>query len=188
MLGHVEVKNSPPIMRDNEEAVQDAKVQHWYGEEVHRCDNFTMIVQKGRPSFRRLRAPWRSPNPAQHRTLRNLEAKHLQLTVNSRCTPSLVLGHHAEDQGTQFPTHALSARSSSVSRNPRPIQLEDRPMPANNCLRLHDDQCPPPADPEPAQHHPEQFVGSSKSRRRMFLFENAELLPQRQVFQEQVPA
>jgi hypothetical protein len=61
-------------------------------------------------------------------------------------------------------------------------------MPANDRLRLHEDQCPAPAFPEPLQHDPEQFVGSSKSRQRKLLFENTELLPKSQVFQEQVPA
>jgi hypothetical protein len=61
-------------------------------------------------------------------------------------------------------------------------------MPANDRLRLHEDQCPAPAFPEPLQHDPEQFVGSSKSRQRMLLFENTELLPKSQVFQEQIAA
>jgi hypothetical protein len=61
-------------------------------------------------------------------------------------------------------------------------------MPANDCFRLDENQCSPPTGPEPAQHHPEQFVGSSKSRRRMFLFQDSELLSQSQIFQEQIPA
>jgi hypothetical protein len=44
-----------------------------------------------------------------------------------------------------------------------------------------------PSWPEAPQHHPEQFVGGRKSRWRMSLFENAELLPKGQVFQEQIP-
>jgi hypothetical protein len=61
-------------------------------------------------------------------------------------------------------------------------------MPANDRLSLHEEQCPAPAFPEPLQHDPEQFVGSAKSRQRMLLFENPELLTQGQVFQEQITA
>jgi hypothetical protein len=61
-------------------------------------------------------------------------------------------------------------------------------MPANDRLWLNEDQCPFPASPQPPQHHPEQFVGSSKSWLRMHLFENTELLPKSQVFQEQITA
>jgi hypothetical protein len=61
-------------------------------------------------------------------------------------------------------------------------------MPANDRLRLHENQCPAPACPEPPQHDPEQFVSGSKPRQRMLLFENPELLTQGQVFQEQITA
>ena len=36
--GHVVVKNSPPIMRDNEEAVQQAEGQRRHSDEIHRRD------------------------------------------------------------------------------------------------------------------------------------------------------
>ena len=49
-------------------------------------------------------------------------------------------------------------------------------------VRLNEDQCPTPASPQPPQHHPQQFVSSSKSRPRMLPFENAKLLPKSKVF------
>jgi hypothetical protein len=61
-------------------------------------------------------------------------------------------------------------------------------MPANNSLRLDEDQWPPPANPEPLQHHPEEFVRQSKPRLRMLLFENTELLPKSKIFQKQIAA
>ena len=75
-----------------------------------------------------------------------------------------------------------------MPREPRPVQLEARPMPPNDSLRLEEDQRPIPSRPEPPQDHPEQFIGRGKSRLRVPLFQNAELLTQRQVFQEQVVA
>lgn len=75
-------------------------------------------------------------HPAQHGALRNLEAKHLQLSVNTRCTPGRVLGDHAEDEFTQFHTDTLSSHTVSIPREPRPIQLEACVVPTNNSLRL----------------------------------------------------
>jgi hypothetical protein len=61
-------------------------------------------------------------------------------------------------------------------------------MPADDGLRLDENQCPPPFRPKPPEDRPEQFVMSGKSRLRMFPFQDGELLPKRQVFQEEVAA
>jgi hypothetical protein len=188
MFGHIEVKDTLPIMRNNKETIQQSKVQHWHGKEVHCGDNFAMIAQKGRPSVCRLGTPRRSPHPAQDGTFRNIEAKHLQFSMNAWRTPSPVLSDHAKDEFAQFPADAFPSHALSMPREPRPIQLEPCPMPADDSLRLNEDQCPYPAIPQLPQHHPEQFVRNSKSRLRILLFENTELLTKSQVFQEQITA
>ena len=48
MLRHIAVENSPPIMRNREEAIKHAEGERRYCEEVHRGDGFPMITQKGR--------------------------------------------------------------------------------------------------------------------------------------------
>src|ERR1035438_27060 len=108
--------------------------------------------------------------------------------MNARRTPGWVLCDHAEDEFAQFPADASSSHADPMPRKPCPIQLEPRPMPANDSLRLDKDQCPPPANPEPLQHHPEEFVRQSKPRLRMLLFENTELLPKSKIFQKQIAA
>jgi len=134
VLLHVEVKNSPPIMRDNKEAVEHAKGERRRGKEIHGCNRFVMVVQKGRPTLCRLRSPWGFPHPAQHSSLGNIEAEHLQFTMNARRAPILVLRNRPEDEFTQFPAHAFSSRSGPVMRKPCPIHLEASPMPANDSL------------------------------------------------------
>ena len=57
VFGHIAVKDAPPIMRNDEEAIQHAEGQRRHGEEIHCRDGFTMIAQKGRPSLCRLRTP-----------------------------------------------------------------------------------------------------------------------------------
>src|ERR1700723_807174 len=121
-----------------------------------------MIAQEGHPSFCRLGASWRFPHPSQHSSLGDIEAEHLQFSMNARRTPCLVLGYHAENDLPQFPADTLSSPLGSVSRNPRPIQSETLAVPADNGLRLNENQCPLPANPQLPQHYPEQFVSSTK--------------------------
>ena len=87
MFGHVAVENSPPIMRNDEEAVQHAESQRRNGEEIHCGDGFTMILEKSCPALCWLRISRRFPHPTQHRSLGNIEAKHFQFTMNAWCTP-----------------------------------------------------------------------------------------------------
>jgi hypothetical protein len=50
-VGDSPMKNAPPVMRNNEEAVQHTKGQRRHGEKVHRGDDFTMIAQKAAQRF-----------------------------------------------------------------------------------------------------------------------------------------
>src|ERR1017187_3578499 len=47
---------------------------------------------------------------------------------------------------------------SNFGETQRPIQLESCSVPADNSLRLDEDQCLLPSTPEPSQRHPEQSV------------------------------
>jgi hypothetical protein len=124
----------------------------------------------------------------QNSSLREIEAKHFQLSMNAQCTPGRVLADHAKNEFAQFPADTFSPSSGSMPRNPRPIQLEPRSMPTNDSLWLDKDQRLLPSRPEPAQCHPEQSVRSCKSRLRMLPLQNAKLLPQRKVLQDQIAA
>jgi hypothetical protein len=75
-----------------------------------------------------------------------------------------------------------------MPREPPPIQLETRSVPANNSLRLDEDQRPIPSRPKPSQDPPEEFVRNTKPRLRTPSLQNSKLLPQCQVFQEQIAA
>ena len=181
VLGHIAVKDTLPVMRNDEEAIEHAEGQRRHGEEIHCSDGFTMVAEKGRPSHSPLKTPRRFSHPAQHRSLRNIEAQHLQFPVNSRRAPGRVLGNHAEDEFAQFSADAFSSHAVSMPREPSPIQLESGPMPANNGLWLDKNQRLFPSRPEPLQDYPKQFVWSSKPRLRVPLFQNGELLPKSQI-------
>jgi len=99
--GHVEVKNTPAFMRDHEEAVKHAECDGRHGEEVHCGDRFTMVAQEGFPTSRWLSIPGRLSHPAQDRSLGDFVSKHLQLAVDTRRTPGVVLHYHAKDEFAQ---------------------------------------------------------------------------------------
>jgi hypothetical protein len=50
MTSHIAVQNLPPIVADNEEAVQDSEGQRWHREEIHRSNCFAMVLEKGQPA------------------------------------------------------------------------------------------------------------------------------------------
>ena len=97
MPGNVAAQNAPPVMGDDEEAIEPAEGQRRHGKEVHRRNGFTVIIQGCCPSLCRFRVSRRFADPAQNGSLRNVEAEHLQFTVDTWCTPRPVLGHHAKD-------------------------------------------------------------------------------------------
>ncbi len=138
MFGHVAVKDTSPVVRNDEETVEDAEGKRRHSEEVHCGNRLTMIAQEGPPSLCRLRTPWRSPHPAQDASLRNIEAKHFQFPMDARRTPGWVLGIHAKDQFVHRFADALSARPSLIPREPRPIRRESGSVPSRNGLRLYE--------------------------------------------------
>jgi hypothetical protein len=48
------VKDTPAVMRNDEEAVEHGESERRHGKEVHRDNGFTTVAQKCRPSLRRL--------------------------------------------------------------------------------------------------------------------------------------
>ena len=163
MSGHIEVKDAPPVVGDDKEAIENTEGERWLSEEVHRCDDFTVVLQERRPSLCWLRISRRSSHPSQHRSLRDIEAEHLELAVNPRRAPGPVLGHHAEDKFTQLPAHSFSSRTLAMPGEPSPVELEASSMPAYDSLGLNEDQNPLQSLPEAPQHNPEESVGTGKS-------------------------
>jgi hypothetical protein len=57
MPGHIEMQDTPPVMSDDEKAVEYAEGQRWHCEEIHRGNCFTRIAQKCHPSLSWLGTP-----------------------------------------------------------------------------------------------------------------------------------
>src|SRR5438105_1206881 len=188
MPGHVAMKYPPPVVCNDEETIENPKRQSWDGEEVHRRNHFSMVIQERGPSLRRLRVSRRLPHPALYGSLRDVGAEHLQLSMNAWRAPGRVLGHHAKDKLTQLLAYTSSTSSVAMTREPLPIQFESGSMPADDCLRLHEYQRLPPPRPEASQHHPEPLVSNRKTSPRTPPFQHSKLLPKSEIFQEQIAA
>ena len=98
MPGYIEMKDAPPVVRDDEEAVQYAECERRHGEEIRGSNRFAMVTQERRPSLGRLGVPRCRPHPAQHGTFRDVETEHFQLTMDAWRTPGRVLCDHAKDE------------------------------------------------------------------------------------------
>jgi hypothetical protein len=47
MLRDINVQDAPPIMTDDEEAVEHAERNRWHCEEIHRGNRFPMVAKEG---------------------------------------------------------------------------------------------------------------------------------------------
>lgn len=154
MLCYMAVKDSPPVMRNDKEAVENAQGKRRHGEEVHRGDCLTMIAQKCRPSPGRLGTPRRPLHPLQYGSFGYIEAQHLQLAVNARRAPGWIFNDHAKEEIAQLLADTFLSGAIPMPRKPRPVELESCSMPANDGLGLNKNWRLFPSRPEPPQRHP----------------------------------
>jgi hypothetical protein len=99
---HIEMQDLPPVVADDEKAVQNTKRERWDGEEVHRGNGLAMVSEERQPS---LHGIWISPSstdPSRDAPFRQIETQLEQFAVNARCSPGRILGNHTEDQGANL--------------------------------------------------------------------------------------
>jgi hypothetical protein len=137
MFGHVEVKNTAPVMRQYEEDVKDAEGGRRHREEVDRDQRTDVVVEEGSPRLRRRFSRSRR-HQARDLSLGDHDAEFEELAVNSRCAPALVGCSHALDQVTHLATERRSTEPT-VPRTPRPESTKGPSVPAHDGLRFHDD-------------------------------------------------
>jgi hypothetical protein len=75
--GHIEVQNSPTVVRNHKKAVQYAQREGRDREEVHRSYDFAMVPQESPPTLCGFRFSGGVSYPTRNGSLRNLEAEHL---------------------------------------------------------------------------------------------------------------
>jgi hypothetical protein len=92
MFCHMKVQNAPTIMANDEEAAEHAECESWDGEEVHRCNGFSMIAQKREPALRESRISWRFAHPAGDGSFGDIESEHEKFPMNPWRSPGRILG------------------------------------------------------------------------------------------------
>jgi len=109
--------------------------------------------------------------------------------MDARRTPGWILCDHLKDQLTDlFGDSAATADSFSHFAEHGPIQFESGLVPPNNSVRQDDDERLLPSRPEAASQYPKQLIEWSQSWPGMFAFQDGQLLPESEVFEDQAAA
>src|SRR5208337_597608 len=181
----VVVHDLPPVMADDEEAVENPEGQRRHRKEVHCGDCFAMIAEKRKPAPGWIRILACTFDPTRNGSFRDVETQFEQLAVDARRSPRWVLSDHPKDQLAHFPADWSSSDCPSSSRDPTPVQSKAGPMPANHGFRGDKDQRPLPARPDFSQNHPEQLVDGTQSRTRSLCVQSQQLLTKGEVLQQE---
>ncbi len=182
------MEDTPPVMTDDEEAVENTKGDRWDREEVHRCDRLAVIPQEGQPALRRLGISWCTLHPPGDGSLRDLEAQHEKFAVDAGSTPGRVLAHHLENQISDFLGESSSTNLLSHPGDQAPVHAEASTMPTDHGLRGDHNERLLPSGPKLAREHPEELIERTELGPGMPAFQEGELLPKRQVLKEQALA
>jgi hypothetical protein len=183
----VEMESLAPIVFDNEETIQDSKIEGRHGEEVHGRDDLAVIAQECSPEFPCLLGGRQAPEIARNGAFRDVEAEFQKLPVNSRSPPRCILVHHPQDESSNlgidyWPAKALWPRAKA------PEQPKASPMPDDHGLWFDDNQDAAPCRSKAAEQNPKYPILDSQPRARDLPFEYAHLLSEGQDLQAEVVA
>jgi hypothetical protein len=98
MLRDVNVQDAPPIMADDEEAVEYAEAYRWHSKEIHGCNGFPMVSKKGQPALGPIGIARRSFHPTGDGSLGKIKTEHPEFPMDPRYSPGGVVNDHTEDQ------------------------------------------------------------------------------------------
>ena len=155
------MQDLPPVVADDEKAVQNTKRERWDGEEIHCSNGLAMVSEERQPSLHGIWISRSSPDPSRDTPFRDLATQLEQFAVNARCSPGRILGNHTEDQGADLFADTLPSSYLADSGDPRPIQTKPGAMPVHDGSRSDQDERLGPSGPERSQRNPEQLVQGS---------------------------
>src|SRR5258708_33389784 len=140
MLGDVEVQDTPTAVADDEEAIERAKGDGWYGEEVHGRNHFPVVSKEGEPTFGWLGVSRRPFHPTRDRSLAVIKTEHKKLAMHARRCPGWILNDHPENQLSNFLRRRLPSNPRPDSRRQFPVQAKTSAVPTNYGFRRDDDK------------------------------------------------
>ena len=140
MLGDINVQDPPPIMTDDEEAVEHAERIRWHREEIHGRNGFPMVAKEGQPVLGPVRISRRSFHSMGDGSLGKSKAEHEEFPMNPRRSPSWVLNDHPEDQFPNLLRCLFPSDLPPDSGDQPPIHTKTCPVPAGDSFRRDDDE------------------------------------------------
>jgi hypothetical protein len=84
---HIEMQDLPPVVAEDEKAVQHTKRERWDGEEIHCSNGLAMVSEERQPSLHGIWISRSSPDPSRDTPFRKIETQLEQFSVNARCAP-----------------------------------------------------------------------------------------------------
>src|SRR5271170_3510248 len=122
-------------MTQDHQAVEQLERDRADNKQIQRSDARSMVTQESLPTLGRWSA---APDhiPADGR-FSDLDSKHQQFTMNPGCAPQRVLTVHPPDQRSNFGINPWTA--ADAAGFPTPVDAETASVPADNGLRLDDD-------------------------------------------------
>jgi len=176
MPSDVEVQNAPPVMVDDEKAIEHAESDRWGREEIHCGNRFSMVVQKRKPALGWLGISRHPFHPTGDRSLGNIKTEHEELAMDAWCSPGWVLGAHPEDQLPHFFRRRPSPDARPGFGDQPAVQTESGPVPADYGFGRDDDEGVPPSRPNPPSYCPEELIEEAEARAGMSTLQHRELL------------
>ena len=142
MTGDVEVQDPSTRMLDDEEAVKQTERHCRHSEEVERNDHLAMVLKKREPALAWITAASNSSKITGHAPFRDDQAELLKFSVDLGGSPVRVLFRQPLDQDTDLGRDLWSTATRPGS--PTPVETKPGAVPADDGLRLHDDEdvCP----------------------------------------------
>ena len=142
LTGHVEVQDLASTMVDNKQTVQKLERDGWDREEIECDDHLTVVLKEGQPVLRGIPTPADASKITRNRPLAQNKSEFQQFALDFGRSPAGILLCHATNERAEFVSDSRSARPTA--RSPAPMQTEGRPMPAYDCIWLHNHEHPFP--------------------------------------------
>src|ERR1700692_1789367 len=123
-------------MPHNQQAVEQAKRDCRYDEQIHRGDAVDMIAKERPPAL-----GWRVSSLGHvlgHAGLSDIDAELEEFSMDPRRSPQRISNAHLADKLAYLRRYSWSA--TTTSRLPAPIRSETRAMPTDDRIRLDDHQ------------------------------------------------
>jgi hypothetical protein len=122
MARDMEVQDPSAILADDKETGEDAEGDRWHREEIHRCNRFPMISQRGEPRRGGLKISRRSLPPTGDGSLGRFKPEHQEFAVDAGVRPMSDSRRPFGNSGGELVRNAFSPTRSVHHRDSAPIQ------------------------------------------------------------------